>query len=88
MKTWIADLIEEELLPAKIVEETNTEFIQKICAMCLDELELAKAFSPLGFGDDVVNEIEIAVTEVFKIKTYGYYNINAYRAELLKKRVC
>lgn len=80
--------MEEELLPANVVHETNFEFIQRICALCLDELENSKAFSPIGFGEDVINEIEMAVTEVFKIKTYGHYNLAAYRNAQLKKRVC
>ncbi len=88
MKTLIAHLIEEELLLSHIIDESNSEFIEKICAMCLDELELNKGYSPLGFGEDVVNEIELAVTEVFKMKTYGFYNLSAYRKEHLKKRVC
>ena len=88
MKTLISHLIEEELLPSHLVIETNIEFIQRICAMCLDELELNKAYSPIGFGEDVVNEIELAVAEVFTMKTYGFYNLNTYRKEQLKKRVC
>lgn len=88
MKSLIVDIIEEELLPANIVQESNIEFIQRVCALCLDELEIKKAFSPIGFGEDVVNEIELAVTEVFKMKTYGFYNLNTYRQAQLKKRVC
>ena len=84
----IVEIMEEELLPPHITGESNFEFIQRVCALCLDELENSKAFSPMGFGEDVVNEIELMVIEVFKVKTYGYYNLNAYRQANLKKRVC
>jgi len=80
--------MEEELLPPNLTNESNFEFIQRICALCLDELEASKAFSPMGFGEDVINEIELAVTEIFKMKTYGHYNLAAYRQAQLKKRVC
>lgn len=87
MKTLIAAIIDEELLQQCLADETNFEFIQRVCGLCLDELELGKGFSPLGFGEDVVNEIELAVTEVFKMKTYGFYNLSAFRNAQLKKRV-
>jgi hypothetical protein len=87
MKTLISNIIDEEILPQKIENETNFEFIQRICALCLDELEGRKAYSPIGFGEDVIDEIEQEVTEVFKIKTYGYYNLSAYRQAVLKKRI-
>lgn len=84
----IVEIMEEELLPPNITVESNFEFIQRVCALCLDELENSKTFSPMGFGEDVINEIELAVVEVFKVKTYGYYNLGAYRQAQLKKRVC
>lgn len=88
MKSLIVEIIEEELLPPNIVRESNSEFIQRVCALCLGELEVARAFSPLGFGEDVANEIELAVTEVFRMKTYGFYDVNDYRQAQLKKRIC
>jgi hypothetical protein len=87
MKTLISTIIDEELLPVHINSETNFEFIQRICTLCLDEIESQKGYSPQGFGDDVINEIELAVTEVFKMKTYGFYNLSSYRKEKLKKRI-
>jgi hypothetical protein len=89
MKTMIAHLIEEELHQSHLSDETNQEFIQRICAMCLDEIEAGgKAYSPMGFGEDVINEIELAVTEVFKMRIYGHYNLKAYRKAYLMKRIC
>jgi len=85
MKTWIADIIDEELLPQRKTNESNAEFIQRICSICLIELENEKRFSPMGFGESVIDEIEEEVKEVFRIKTYGHYNIESYRLSLLKK---
>ncbi len=87
MKTWIAALIEEELLSPTISHETNAEFIDRVCGLCLDEIEMRKGFSPISFGASVVEEIEEEVTEVFRIKTYGFYNLSMYRQYHLKKRV-
>lgn len=86
MKSWIAELIEEEILSNQHLHETNAEFIERICGMCLDEIESNKGFAPTGFGDDVVEEIEQEVTEIFKMKTYGHFNLQAYRKSQLKKR--
>ena len=86
MKSWIAELIEEEILSNQHLHETNAEFIERICSICLDELEANKGFAPTGFGDDVIEEIEQEVTEIFKIKTYGHYNLQAFRKSQLKKR--
>lgn len=87
MKSWIADLVDEELLSHLYLNESNKEFIERVCSICLDEIENNKGYAPTGFGDDVIDEIEQEVTEVFKIKTYGFYNLQAYRKHHLKKRV-
>lgn len=87
MKTNIAELIDEELLSDLYLNETNEQFIARICDLCLDEIEQNKGFAPSGFGKDVVEEIELEVTEIFRMKTYGYYNLLDYRKSQLKKRI-
>lgn len=87
MKSWIADIVEEELLSQMYSRETNTEFIERVCGICITEIENAKGYSPAGFGADVLSEVEHQVTEVFRVKTYGHYNLQAYRTSQLKKRV-
>ena len=87
MKSWIADLVDEELLSHQFLNESNQDFIERICSLCLDEIENNKGYAPNGFGDDVIEEIEQEVTEVYKIKTYGFYSLKEYRKHHLKKRV-
>ena len=87
MKTWIADIVDEELFSQLYLHETNTEFIERVCGICLTEIENAKGYSPAGYGADVMSEVEHQVTEVFRIKTYGFYNLQSYRKDQLKKRV-
>lgn len=87
MKTWIANLMDEELMSQAMLHETNEEFIQRICSLCLDEIESRKGYSPVGFGVDVILEIEQEVAEIFRIKTYGYYNLVDYKTKQLKKRI-
>lgn len=87
MKSWIADIVEEELLSQLYIHETNADFIERVCGICLTEIENAKGYSPAGFGADVMSEVEHQVTEVFRIKTYGHYDLRAYRTSQLKKRV-
>ena len=87
MKSCIADLIDEEILSQLHAHETNEEFIQRICHLCLDEIESHLGYAPKGYGADVIDEIELAVIEVFRMKTYGYYDLQDYRQKHLKKRI-
>lgn len=87
MKSWIAEIVEEELLSQQYLHETDQDFTDRVCLICIDEIERNKGFAPNGFGEDVVSEIELEVQEIFKIKTYGYFNLQDYRKQQLKKRV-
>ena len=87
MKTWIADIVDEELCSQLYLHESNNDFIERVCGICLSEIENAKGYSPAGYGADVMSEIERQVTEVFRVKTYGHYNLQAYRKSQLKLRV-
>ena len=35
MKSWIADIVEEELLSQMLLHETNAEFIERVCGMAV-----------------------------------------------------
>ncbi len=87
MKSWIADIVDEELLSHLYLRETNSEFIERVCSICLDEIECRRGYSPTGYGADVIEEIENQVTEIFRVKIYGHFNIQEYRKLQLKKRV-
>jgi len=87
MKTWIAEIVDEELFSQLYLNETDTAFIERVCGICLTEIESAKGYTPAGFGADVISEIERQVVEVFRIRTYGHFNLQAYRKNQLKKRV-
>jgi hypothetical protein len=87
MKSCIAELIDEEILSHLHRHETNEQFIERICLLCIDEIQSNKGFAPKGFGADVVDEIELEVTEVFRMKTYGYFNLQDYRQKHLRKRI-
>lgn len=87
MKSWIADIVEEELLSQMYIHETNADFIERVCGICITEIESAKGYSPAGYGADVMSEVEHQVTEVFRVKTYGYFNLQTYRTSQLKKRI-
>lgn len=87
MKSWIAEIVDEELLSDLYMHETSKEFIERVCSICLDEIESKKGYSPKGFGYDVIEEIELEVIEVFRVKTYGFYNLQEFRQKNLKKRI-
>lgn len=87
MKTWLIDLIEEELTCLDFKNETHDDFIIRICAQVLEELERDKRYAPHGLGEHVIEEIEHAVDEYVKIKTYGFYNLAEYRQHVFRKRM-
>ncbi len=87
MKSWIAEIVDEELLSDLYMHETGKEFIERVCTICLDKIETQKGYTPNGYGYDVIEEIEQQVIEVFRVKTYGYYNLRDFRQKHLKKRI-
>ena len=87
IKACVTELIDEEILSPLYPNESNDDFVDRICQLCLDEIELEKGFSPLGLGLDVITEIEMIVVEAFRAKIYGYFNLSDYRQSQLKKRL-
>ncbi|MEQ1722776.1 MAG: hypothetical protein ABL930_06340 [Pseudobdellovibrio sp.] len=87
MKSWIAEIVDEELLSQMHLHESNSDFIERVCSICLDEIESRRGYSPAGFGADVIDEIENQVTEIFRIKIYGHYNLQEFRKHQLKKQL-
>ncbi|MBY0555333.1 hypothetical protein K2P97_12445 [bacterium] len=86
MKSWIADIVDEELLSQMYLHESNSDFIERVCSLCLDEIESRRGYAPAGYGADVIEEIENQVTEIFRVKIYGFYNLQEYRKHQLKKQ--
>lgn len=84
MKYLIAHLIDEEIMSTTNLGESNQDFIDRICDLILQEIAEMKAYAPAGFGYEVVDEIEQEVTEIFRKKTYGHYNLTSYRLSILK----
>lgn len=87
MKSWIAELVDEELHSQQHLHENNDQFVERVCMLCLEEIEYGKGYAPTGFGEDVVEEIELEVTEILRIKTYGFFNLQDFRKNQLKRRV-
>lgn len=70
----IAHLIDEEIFNSNHLLETDDEFIQRICNHIFQEVTHLKKMN-----DEVFEELEDQVLEVFKIKTYGYLSLQHYR---------
>jgi hypothetical protein len=87
MKTWIAEIVDEELLSQMYLHESNSEFIARVCTLCIDEIESRRGYAPAGYGEDVFEEIENQVIEVFRVKIYGHHNLQEYRKYHLKKQL-
>lgn len=79
MKSMIANLIDEEIFNSNYLTESDEEFIKRICNHIFHEISYLKKLAPTNFNEEVIGEIEDQVLEVFKIKTYGYSNLQHYR---------
>ncbi len=79
MKSTIAHLIDEEILNSNYLLENEDEFIQRICNLIYSEMSYLKKIAPTEINQEVAEEIEDQVLEVYKIKTYGYSSLQQYR---------
>lgn len=79
MKSMIANLIDEEIFNSHYLSESDADFIKRICNQISEEITYLKKFSPTEYNDEILEEIEDQVLEVFKTKTYGHLNLQHYR---------
>ena len=79
MKSMIANLIDEEIFNSHYIAESDADFMQRICNHIYQEMSFLKKLAPSEYNQEIIEEIEDQVLEVFKIKTYGYLNLQHYR---------
>lgn len=79
MKSMIANLIDEEIFNSHFILESDAEFIQRICKHIFHEVSYLRKLGPSEHHQEILEEIEDQVLEVYKIKTYGYLNLQHYR---------
>jgi len=61
--------------------ESSKEFIQKVVGTYLVFLSRSGDI-PAGHLQDIIEDLEAEVLEMFRKKTYGYYNLKDYRQNL------
>jgi hypothetical protein len=79
MKSMIANLIDEEIFNSHFLSESDADFMKRICNQIFEEISYLKKFSPTEYNDEILEEIEDQVLEVYKTKTYGHLNLQHYR---------
>jgi hypothetical protein len=85
MKLLISQIIDEEIQNSLFPIESSAEFIQRIHTQLMAEFNHLQNYAPLEISGEINEEIISAVTEVFRIKTYGYYDLKSYKKSLYKK---
>ncbi len=75
----IANLIDEEIFNSHFILESDSEFMQRICKHIFHEMSYLRKLAPSEYSQEIIEEIEDQVLEVFKTKTYGYLNLQHYR---------
>ena len=79
MKSMIANLIDEEIFNSNYITESDADFMQRICNHIFEEMSYLQKLAPSEHNQEILEEIEDQVLEVYKIKTYGYLNLQHYR---------
>lgn len=86
MKTMILQIIEEEIKATHNLSETADQFIERITQLFVDEVQHLKMYAPLGLDVEVIEEVQQEVLDIYRMKTYGHYNLRSYRMSLLNKQ--
>lgn len=85
MKLLIAQIIEEEIQNSLFPAETAAEFIERIHQQLMEEFNHLQNYAPLEISGEIKEEIISAVTEVYRMKTYGFYDLPSYKKSLTSK---
>jgi hypothetical protein len=85
MKLLIAQIIEEEIQNSLFPAETAVEFIERIHRQLMEEFNHLQNYAPLEISGEIKEEIISAVTEVYRMKTYGFYDLPSYKRSLTSK---
>jgi len=88
MKTEIAKIIDAELNSLTSWNETNTDFIRRVCQIYMDMVHTKKGYTTPSLLKEVLEEVEIEAVEIFRVKTYGHYNLASYRRSRANARQC
>jgi hypothetical protein len=84
MKLLIAQIIEEEIQNSLHQSESTADFITRVHQQLMEEFNHLQHYAPLEISAEIKEEIICAVTEVFRTKTYGYYDLKSYKRSLYK----
>ncbi len=82
MKLLIAQIIDEEIQNSLYPAESTSEFIERVHGQLMEEFNHLQSYAPLEISGEIKEEIISAVTEVYRMKTYGHYNIQSYKKSL------
>ena len=85
MKLLISSIIDEEIQNSLFAMENAAEFIQRVHLQLMEEFNHLQNYAPLEISGEIKEEIISAVTEVYRAKTYGYYDLQSYKRSVYKK---
>ena len=81
----LISLIETQLRETSNMKEKIPDFVNKI--VNLYTLQLMDAGNiPLNFMEDVINDIEAEVIEIYRKKTYGFLTLEEYRRHKFRQK--
>lgn len=89
MNSFISNLIDEELYSTHFLFETTQDFIERITVVVMQEFKIHHTYvnctEHVNLAEELRLEISLDVLRLLRIKTYGYYDLQSFRRNVLVK---
>ncbi len=88
MNSFISNLLDEEIYSTHFLFETTQEFIERMTNIVMQEYKIYRHYvgnpEQMDLAEELRLEISMEVLRLFRIKTYGHYDLQSFRRHLLK----
>lgn len=81
----LINLMEAQLKEISNIKESSQDFINKVTHLYSIQV-LNQGHIPSAFIEDVMEEVQTEVLEVFRKKTYGFLTLEEYRRNKIQKK--
>lgn len=88
MNSFISNLIDEELYSTYFLFESTQEFIERLTNIVMQEFKIHHTYvntvEQVNLAEELRLEISLDVLRYLRIKTYGHYDLQSFRRQLIK----
>jgi len=88
MNSFISTLLDEEIYSTHFLFETTQDFIDRMTSLVMHEYKIYHNYvgnpEQVGLAEELRLEISMEVLRFLRIKTYGHYDLQSFRRNLIK----